>query len=119
MGYFRITNGKGFHIEFDNGFVLSVQIGRGNYGDNYDYPEYRPTSDNPLPPSSRAEIAFWRAGGEMIEIDGDTVKGYVPAEDVMRFAEFLRRRPTKITDEELRSELDEFNWPEQSLPSDE
>ena len=28
---FRITDGKGFHIEFENGVTVSIQFGPGNY----------------------------------------------------------------------------------------
>lgn len=31
---FRITNGKGFHITFANGYTLSVQFGPGDYCNN-------------------------------------------------------------------------------------
>ena len=31
---FKITDGKGFHIQFSNGYVVSVQFGGGNYCDN-------------------------------------------------------------------------------------
>jgi len=31
---FRITEGKGFHMSFDNGLTVSVQWGYGNYSDN-------------------------------------------------------------------------------------
>jgi len=33
---FAITDGKGFHMTFANGYTISVQWGRGNYCDNYD-----------------------------------------------------------------------------------
>ncbi len=35
---FRITGGKGFHINFTNGITLSMQFGGGNYCDNRDIP---------------------------------------------------------------------------------
>jgi hypothetical protein len=34
--FFRITDGKGFAMQFANGWSISVQFGRGNYADNYD-----------------------------------------------------------------------------------
>jgi hypothetical protein len=34
---FGITECKGFHITFANGWTVSVQFGPGNYGDNYDF----------------------------------------------------------------------------------
>jgi hypothetical protein len=36
VGNFKITDGKGFHITFENGYTISVQFGPGNYCDNYD-----------------------------------------------------------------------------------
>lgn len=35
---FRITCGRGFHIEFSNGITLSTQFGGGNYCNNHDLP---------------------------------------------------------------------------------
>lgn len=32
---FKITDGKGFHLTFANGYGLSVQFGPGNYCDHY------------------------------------------------------------------------------------
>ena len=31
---FRITSGKGFHVSFDNGWIVSAQFGPGDYCDN-------------------------------------------------------------------------------------
>ena len=33
---FRSCQNKGFHLKLDNGWVVSVQFGPGNYGSNYD-----------------------------------------------------------------------------------
>ena len=33
---FRTGGNKGFHIVFPNGWTVSVQIGKGNYCENYD-----------------------------------------------------------------------------------
>jgi hypothetical protein len=58
---FRITGKKGFHITFENGWTISVQIGPddercGNEG------------------SSNAECAIWGPDGNMIELPtGDVV----------------------------------------------
>lgn len=82
----RITQGKGFHVVMDNGVTLSVQIGPGNYSDNYNEP-FRGERDRDyvLPPSSTAEIAVWIKGGSMLELPScDTVAGYVPVSDVFR-----------------------------------
>lgn len=34
MSGFRITQGQGFHITFENGYTVSVQFGEGNYCSN-------------------------------------------------------------------------------------
>ena len=39
-GEFRITEAKGFHIQFENGVVVSVQFGYGNYCANRDNLKY-------------------------------------------------------------------------------
>jgi len=32
---FRINDNKGFQIKLENGYMVSVQFGPGNYGSNY------------------------------------------------------------------------------------
>ena len=54
---FKITEGKGFHMTFDNGCTVSVQIGRGNYGGNYGL-----SFGDPILPSRLAEFAAWGQG---------------------------------------------------------
>lgn len=39
---FKIIDGKGFHITFPNGVMLSTQIGYGNYCENRDKIEFSP-----------------------------------------------------------------------------
>lgn len=97
MSQMRITDGKGVQFEFDNGVTISVQIGRGNYGDNYDYPHYEITRENPLPGSTRAEVAVWGRDGEWFDLNGDLVAGYVPVQDVLAFMEYLRGLPNNVS----------------------
>ena len=76
-----ITSEKGFHARMDNGIVLSVQIGAGNYCDNRDEPfRFDREASYVLPASSSAEIALWMDGdGDMLNLpSGDTVAGYIP-----------------------------------------
>lgn len=111
MARMQITDGKGVHFTFDNDICISIQIGRGNYGDNYDHPTYDITRDSPLPPSTKAEIAVWSTSvRDMANIDGDVVKGYVPVEDVLRFMEFLRPLPEGLDKEDLEQKIASFNW---------
>jgi hypothetical protein len=62
---FKITEGKGFHIQFENGWVVSVQWGAGNYGQNYfaqpDPSESRDALNRILGAkgAAEAEVAIW------------------------------------------------------------
>jgi len=55
---FKITSGKGFHVQFDNGFCISVQFGYGNYCHGRNTPE----NDKIDRESRNAEIMIWKAG---------------------------------------------------------
>lgn len=112
MAQLRITEGKGLGLTFDNGITISIQIGGGNYGDNYDFPIGGITRDNPLPPSSRAEIAVWDSDGKWLDFEHDQVKGYVPVEDVFRFAAFLQSLPGDLTISEVQIACKAFDWRE-------
>lgn len=61
---FAITEGKGFQITFDNGILVSVQFGSGNYCENYfKYLEpnwfYGKERQERIWSSKDAEIAVW------------------------------------------------------------
>ena len=60
---FRSTGGKGFHIEFKNGYCVSVQFGPSNYCDNRDASRvgYDFTEDVTC---ENAEIAVWEKDGK-------------------------------------------------------
>ena len=80
---FNITENKGFHLTFANGWTVSVQWGTANYCDNrsmnYD------DSLKPAKPSTTAEIAAWDANGKWFDFGNDNVKGHVSADDVSVF----------------------------------
>jgi len=91
---FKITNGKGFHITFKNGYTVSVQLGYGNYCDNKSYDELQSGetySDAEIMAGktgcNNAEIAIWGPDKEMIEFPGwgDTVKGYCSPDEVLTY----------------------------------
>lgn len=91
---FRITDNKGFHITFDNGFTVSVQFGPGNYSDNYD------ANWDTLgqPQSSRtAETAVFSPDGEFVAYRGQDVQGHMTAEQVL----------------DLMNQVSQLNWAEQ------
>lgn len=85
---FKITDGKGFHITFGNGWTVSVQFGPGNYGSNYDM-SFFPDPMEQYRQAGRigatsAEIAAWPPGGQLIEWpEGDTVLRYKSPADLL------------------------------------
>jgi hypothetical protein len=80
---FQVTDNKGFHMEFANGFKASVQWGRGNYCDNKFHPGHW---GEEVPPSRDAEVAAFDPEGNMIDMPhGDQVQGYLSANEVLRF----------------------------------
>lgn len=109
MAYLRITDGKGFQATLGNDLTISVQIGRGNYSDNYGF-RTAISADNPLPPSTCAEIAVWDVSGTWLEFDEGEVKGYVPVDDVFRFIGFLQSLPDDLTIVEVRLACKGFDW---------
>jgi hypothetical protein len=80
---FAITDNKGFHVTFANGFRASVQWGRGNYCDNK---EHRGSRGEEVPASRTAEVAAFDPSGNMIDMaHGDQVLGYLSADQVLHF----------------------------------
>ena len=85
----KIIRGKGFHLTFENGLTISVQIGYGNYCENYNL-------DNAITMSEttprkieckNAEVAIWNANGGWLTKDfiknlDDDVVGYVEADEI-------------------------------------
>lgn len=91
---FKITDGKGFHITFANGWTASVQWGLGSYSSNGRMPERMGVRDFTEQQriagkrgSTTAEIAFWHGDGSLRSFPdwGDEVKGYVSADEVATF----------------------------------
>ena len=98
-----ITLGKGFHLAFDNGYTLSVQIGAYNYGDNYlkgspqEIPPYMTSTTMELAVicTYSEEFICWPSGRGAGFCD--TVKGYVPVAELPAMIEMVSNLP-KIQD---------------------
>ena len=86
---FRICDAKGFHMTFDNGWTASVQWGAGNYSDNHDASfEDERTERNTQ--STTAEVAAWPRDGGLVKLgSGDTVAGYLKANQVLEFLNWV------------------------------
>jgi hypothetical protein len=73
---FKITDGKGFHMTFENGYTVSVQWGGGNYCDNYDEEIGGDRNAVGKKGCRDAEVAVWGQDGDLIDhpdFGGDTV----------------------------------------------
>lgn len=85
------VNKGGFHITFDNGITVSVQIGAGMYSDNHDADilEFSKSGDCSAK-STTAELAIFYKGKGLKgwlteEFNGDDqVSGWQTVEDVMK-----------------------------------
>jgi hypothetical protein len=79
---FRIEDGKGFHITFENGYTVSVQFGPGNYCDHRNK-DFDKSAECGKAGSRTAECAVWHGKGPLLQLDwwDGTVKGWMrPAE---------------------------------------
>jgi len=98
--HFSITGGKGFFIEFDNGYGISVQFGPGNYCSNYDKRIGDDDVECGRSGSHDAEIAVINPDGGFIRLEGwsDEIKGRVSPDEVARvILEISQYKPTKET----------------------
>jgi len=87
-----ITQGKGFHLNFDNGWVLSIQVGEFNYCANRDI-HFEDRLDSGRSASCPdAEIAVWHKEEHgMLHLGADTVAGWVPGNTVLKVVNYLNR----------------------------
>jgi len=82
---FYITGKKGFHIQFVNGWTISVQFGPGNYCNNYPLDIGEDDEKAGERGSPDAECAVWGGDGKMIQLPGwnDNVHGNMVPADVL------------------------------------
>jgi hypothetical protein len=84
-----------FKLMFENGWRLSIIFGNNAYCQNYaNWTEDRSAFTDACPD---AEIAAWCGDSDMLPwIDGDTVKGRVPAADLLRFIDSMMTWPNEF-----------------------
>lgn len=89
---FKICDGKGFHIGLQNGFIVSVQFGRGNYCEHHQDPAWGTPEKGD---SYNAETAVFAPNGDMMPVNGDAVQGWQSPDDAVRLlATVARLNPT-------------------------
>ena len=106
-----ICHGTGFHLKFENGWVLSVQCGPGMYCEHHNdaLPAFTLAPTEPrLWESKDAEIAVWNSGIEehkMVDLGSDSVKGWVTVSDLAKVIGVVYELKPETTNEEASSLL--------------
>ena len=86
---FRITDNKGFQITLDNGYMVSVQFGPGNYSSNYSL-NMLANMDKPQT-ALTAETALIAPEGHFVAYKGDDVQGHQTANDVLELLNYASK----------------------------
>jgi hypothetical protein len=81
---FRITGGKGFGIQFDNGYSVSVQFGPGNYCSNYDR-DFEDSAECGKEGSRDSECAVFNTNGDFVRPPEwtDDINGRMNANEIL------------------------------------
>lgn len=98
MSAFRITRQKGFHMEFENGWTVSVQWGPGNYCDHHKtWSEEVDLSKQKEWPSTTAEVAVFDPTGAMTMFSNfETVQGWQTPDQVAALIAETAARPREV-----------------------
>jgi len=95
--------GKGIHF-LVNGWCLSTQAGWGNYCSEDPTRNHCKLTRNTI--RTNCEIAMWNVKDDvMIELDGDTVMGWVSWDMVFDIIEWLRKLKNVPTEAEVKSRI--------------
>lgn len=76
----KIHDNKGFHIQFENGYTVSIQMGKANYCDNR-YAGWLDGKIKTPTESNTAEVYYWDEDGNSPE---ENPKGYQSPEQVLQ-----------------------------------
>ena len=95
MSRFLATRNKGFRMEFDNGFEISVQWGPGNYCERKDEDFDKPHEER-FWESRTAEIAIFDSKDDsMITLGKDNVDGWLTPDKVAKVITMVSLAKTK------------------------
>lgn len=97
---FRITGGRGFHIQLANGYVASVQFGGGHYCENYDRSVMFGTRGEEVS-SDDAEMAFFTPSGvwyhpACLDSSGDDVYPRLSPTDLLAVLNEMSGLPAEV-----------------------
>ena len=95
MSRFLATRNKGFRMEFDNGFEISVQWGPGNYCERKDEDFDKPQEER-FWESRTAEIAIFNSKDDsMVTLGEDKVDGWLTPDKVAKVITMVSLAKTK------------------------
>ena len=113
---FRTNSNKGFLMEFDNGFGISVQWGITNYCSAKNLSEFSFDADIEMKGNSKgfrnawesntAEIAVFKGEKMMSVGDNEEVIGWLTTEDVAKVIEIVSKYKTETT---IKKKIKELN----------
>ena len=108
MSRFSNSEGRGFHLTFDNKWTISVQFSGGHYCDNkergYDLAKEL-VERGELMHSTNAEIAVWKQNGGLIWLENDQVRGYTTADEVAKVITIVSRAKSTINNKQMSNKL--------------
>jgi len=91
---FEVTNNKGVHITFPNGYSISIQWGTINYCGNRARHLVLPSGfGQPVPASITAETAIRNPDDEFVLYKGAEVQGYQSVTEVLETMNYVASLP--------------------------
>ena len=107
---FRTMGGRGFQIEFKNGYTISIMFGMGNYGDHYNDPDFDYEDSKEYLESSQAEVAIRKPNGEIMGdilgwVSPDFVAALIPVVATGDEAEMI-----EVIQNREHREAEDMNW---------
>ena len=107
---FRTMGGRGFQIEFKNGYTISIMFGIGSYGDHYNDPDFEDEDSKEYLESSQAEVAIRKPNGEIMGdiygwVSPDFVAALIPVVATGDEAEMI-----EVIQNREHREAEEWNW---------
>lgn len=96
-----ITRGEGFQLTFANGYTASVQFGPMHCCSKRDWNQWDRPKGAERWESATAEIALIRPDDSFVALgEGDTVKGWVQADEVAAFLLAAATNPESLANKE-------------------
>lgn len=86
-------------LKLDNGFTVSMQMGRAYYGSNYDYQG----EVEKLPPADTVEVGILDKNGSLVTIGDDSVLAYIPVMQALDLIALVKLFPADVTPKQIEA----------------